>query len=84
MHSSEWSLFERYRYKLLRVHIVEPVGEGTIGSSKDLLVLIYSLLITFIVVGSSQPGNMSEIRERVLTSALACIYGRHWASIIYT
>lgn len=84
MHSSEWSLFERHRYKLLRVHIVEPVGEGTIGSSKDLLVLIYSLLITFIVVGSSQPGNMSEIRERVLTSALACIYGGHRTSIIYT
>ena len=84
MHSSEWSLFERYRYKLLSVHIVEPVGEGTIGSPKDLLVLIYSLLITFIVVGSGQSRNMSEIREWVLTSAFTCIYGGHRASIIYT
>ena len=84
MHSSEWSLLEWHRYKLLRIHIVEPIGEGTIRSSKDLLVVIYSLLIAFIVVGSGQSRNMSEIREWMLTSAFACIYGGHRASIIYT
>lgn len=84
MHSSEWSLFEWHRYKLLCIHIVEPICEGTIRSSKDLLVVIYSLLITFIVVGSGQSRNMSEIREWMLTSAFTCIYGGHRAPIIYT
>ena len=84
MHSSERPLFERNRYKLLRVHIVEPIREGTIRSSKDLLVLIYSFLIAFIVVGRCQSRNMSEIRERVLTSAFSCIYGGHRTPIIYT
>jgi hypothetical protein len=84
VHSSERPLFERNRYKLLRVHIVEPIREGTIRSSKDLLVLIYSFLIAFIVVGRCQSRYMSEIRERVLTSAFSCIYGSHWTPIIYT
>lgn len=84
MHSSERPLFEWNRYKLLRVHIVKPIREGTICSSKDLLVLIYSFLIAFIVVGRSQSRNMSEIWERVLTSAFSCIYSSHRTSIIYT
>ena len=84
MHCSERSLFEWHRYKLLRVHIVEPIGEWTVRSSKHLLVLIYSLLITFIVVGRCQSRNVSEIREWMLTPAFPCIYGRHRASFIYT
>lgn len=84
MHCSERSLFEWHRYKLLRVHIVEPIGEWTVRSSKHLLVLIYSLLITFIVVGSCQSRNVSEIREWMLTPTFPCIYGRHRASFIYT
>ncbi len=84
MHRSQWSLFEGHRYELLRIHIVKPVREWPVRTPKHLLVLIYSLLIAFIVVGRGQSRHMSEIRERMLTPALACIDGGHRTSFVNT
>lgn len=82
MHRGHGSLFEWYRYELLRVHIVEPVSEWPVRTPKHLLVLIYSHLIALIVVGRSQSCQVSEIGERMLTPALACVDSGHWASLI--
>ncbi len=62
MHSCQWSFLERDRYKLLRIHIVEPVSEWPISPPEDHMILIYSLLVPFIVVRCSQSCQVSEIR----------------------
>lgn len=84
MHRGQRSLFEGYRNELLRVHIVEPVSEWPVRTPKHLLVIIYSLLIALIVVGRSQSRQMSEIGERMLAPALACVDSGHRASFINT